>query len=213
MASVIQPQHHRMAHAAARAASGDHDELYQAAMLALVIAAARHNADRASFGTFAHHRIRGAVIDEMRRMDWLPSAVRRQYPRIEHARHTLEQRHGRPAKSREIAAELGPSIERYHRLARYLHAGHIESTAEQTTEPAAHQPSALDAVQDSERSTQLAAAVARLTTREQTLVRWLYHDDMPQAEAATALGITPSRICQIHRQILAKLRRRVTSCG
>ncbi|HZX78101.1 sigma-70 family RNA polymerase sigma factor, partial [Lysobacter sp.] len=109
----------RIAHhlAARLPASVEIDDLIQAGMLGLIDAARNFQADQgAAFETYASIRIRGAMIDEIRRGDWVPRSVHRRYRDVVAATRAVEQATGRAATAAEVAAELGVGIGEYHQM-------------------------------------------------------------------------------------------------
>ena len=120
-------------HLAARLPSSvEIDDLIQAGMLGLIEAAKNFQADQgAAFETYASIRIRGAMIDEIRRGDWVPRSVHRRYRDVVSATRQVEQANGRAANSAEIAATLGVSLEDYHHMLEDASRGQLLSLDEQ----------------------------------------------------------------------------------
>ena len=194
------------------------DDLLQAGLMGLLDAVRRYQQmPEAQFETYAVTRIRGAMLDELRSQDWLPRSVRAKARTIEQAVHKLEQQLLRPATESEIATELGMSLSDYqHMLAKvrgtqlvYLeditgrdddeegfldrHMGDTEAD-----------PSAL--LQDQRMRMALVEAIKNLPEREQQIMSMYYEHDMNLKEIAAVLGVTESRVCQLHSQSIARLR-------
>lgn len=194
----------------------DLDDLIQAGTLGLLDAMRRFDPNAgASFATFASQRIRGAMIDELRSRDWLPRSVRRQAREVDACVHRLEQRFGRPADEREIAAEMGISLAEYHQLLADTNNGHLlpfEEMVAERGEPEADPagvPSPFAAVLDGERREQLKKAIEALPEREKLLIALYYQEELNLKEIGAVLGVTESRVCQLHSQAVSRLRSRL----
>ncbi len=193
-------------------ASVDVQDLIQSGMLGLIEAAA-HYADGhgASFETYAGIRIRGAMLDGLRKLDWTPRSVNRRAREMEQAIRRIENRLGRDARGGEIAAEMGIGLEEYHRLLAdtvcsglisldHLQGGEIGSPAE---EPAA-------GVERADLRDAIARAVTTLSEREQLVLSLYYEQELNLKEIGAVLGLKESRICQIRAQALVRLRTRLS---
>lgn len=193
------------------------DDIIQAGMMGLMDAIGRYRADQgAQFEAYATQRIRGAMLDELRAGDWLPRRLRRTKRNIESAMSRLEQRHGRPANERELAAELGVSLEEYRAMLvdakgyQLIHADELSGeedgesifdrfAADEESEP-------LERLKDQRFRKALVAAIERLPEREKTLMGLYYEQELNFREIAAVLGVTESRVCQVHTQAVARLR-------
>jgi RNA polymerase sigma factor for flagellar operon FliA len=195
-------------------ASVEVDDMIQVGMIGLMEAAERYEQGHdASFETFASQRVRGAMLDELRSADWAPRGVRRNRRAIDSGIQALEQRLGRTPRAIEIAAELGMSVAEYQAFAADCHGAELVSYDE--TEMADRFGDArLDPAHrfEERRSAQsLAQAMEKLPEREREVLA-LYHDeDMNYREIAAKLGLTESRICQLHKQAVTRLRAKVSS--
>lgn len=198
--------------------SVDVDDLIQAGMLGLLEAAGRYTGERgASFETYAGIRIRGAMLDELRRTDWAPRSVHRSVRDLVSAVHAVETRLGRRATDAEIAAELQVSLDRYHEIAREAlgcrmfsaedvtawQASGVDSAAEDENQ----RPESRVEQMDFERA--LAEAIASLPEREALIMSLYYTDELNMKEIGKVLGVSESRICQLHGQALARLKARL----
>ncbi|MES1952303.1 sigma 28 (flagella/sporulation) [Salinisphaera sp. S4-8] len=201
-------------------ASVELDDLIQAGMVGLLDAFNRFDASQgASFATYASQRVKGTMIDELRSRDWLPRSVRRASRDVDRAIQRLEHRYGRQATDREIAEELDMPIDEYHRLLHDVNNGFIEAFEESgTEETAASVVSAdvdtstnpLDALLAFGDREQLAEAIDELPEREKLLLGLYYQEDLNLKEIGVVLGVSESRVCQLHSQAVSRLRAMLT---
>ncbi len=207
-------------HLAARLPPGvDVDDLVQAGMIGLIEAARQFRGDGgASFETFASFRIRGAMIDELRRGDWTPRSVHRKVREAADALRELEQRHGRAASSQEVAAAIGLKPDEYQQLMDDAARGQVlslDATVDAAGEPAlspdTHQAGPATLLDQAEFRDALAEAITSLPDRERTVMALYYQEEMNLREIGAVLGVTESRVCQIHGQALVRLRARMSA--
>ncbi|MEI7446970.1 MAG: RNA polymerase sigma factor FliA [Burkholderiales bacterium] len=193
------------------------DDLVQAGMIGLMDALSRYESGHgAQFETFAMQRIRGAMIDELRGSDWLPRSVRRNQRAIEAAIHAVEQRLRRPATEAEVAAHMGISLADYQQMLGDAHGGQLlyldELTGPDSDEgfldrhAVAEGADPLKLLGDERFRASLAAAIEALPEREKQVMGMYYEHDMNLKEIGAVLGVTESRICQLHSQAVARLR-------
>ena len=193
------------------------DDLIQVGMIGLNDALSRYEvAQGVQFETFASQRIRGAMLDELREGDWMSRSSRKSQKDIEHALHRVEQRLGRSPIESEIAAELGMSLEDYQTLLSkvrgtqlvYLEDFHHDDedegfldrhVADEGADPMA-------VLRDQRLRASLVEAIKALPEREQYIMGMYYEHDMNLKEIAAVLGVTESRVCQLHSQAIARLR-------
>lgn len=193
------------------------DDLVQAGMIGLMDALSRYEAGHgAQFETFAMQRIRGAMIDELRGGDWMPRSVRRNQRAIESAVHSVEQRLRRAASEAEVAAEMGVSLAQYQQMLGDAHGGQLlylddmvgadsdESFLDR--QPGTDATDPLKIVDDERFRAALAAAIEALPEREKQVMGMYYEHDMNLKEIGAVLGVTESRVCQLHSQAVARLR-------
>jgi len=199
-------------------ASVDVSDLIQAGMLGLLEAARHFAADRgASFETFAGIRIRGAMLDELRRADWTPRSVHRKSREVAEAIRQIEAETGADAEDAEVMRRLGLSADEYHQVladaasARLLSLTATDDDGEGSVIEVADQ-SALEPLEDIERDRlqeALASAIATLPEREQLVMSLYYEQELNLREIGAVLGVTESRVCQIHGQAVVRLRARL----
>jgi RNA polymerase sigma factor for flagellar operon FliA len=208
----------RIAHhlAARLPASVDVDDLIQAGFIGLTQAARHFSASGgASFETFASIRIRGAMIDEIRQGDWAPRSVHRRARAAAEAIRSIEQATGREASATEVARALGLSAEEYARLSEdaarapvlRLHEGGEGEHALLAAADPADEP--LARVQHEAFRQAMAVAIGALPERERQVMALYYQDELNLKEIGAVLGVTESRVCQIHGQALLRLRSRL----
>jgi RNA polymerase sigma factor for flagellar operon FliA len=194
--------------------SVDADDLIQAGMIGLLEAAAHYASDRgASFETYAGIRIRGAMIDALRQLDWAPRSVHRKARDAAIVMRELEGSHGRAANDAEIAAAMGIELAEYHGIVQDAAACHMSSLDEVVG--VADIPGAeLDPLQGALNGalrTAVAEAIAVLPERERLVMSMYYDDELNLKEIGAVLGISESRVCQLHGQALVRLRGKLTA--
>jgi RNA polymerase sigma factor for flagellar operon FliA len=193
------------------------DDLIQAGMIGLMDALARYETGHgAQFETFATQRIRGAMIDELRGSDWLPRSVRRNQRAIETAVSAVEQRTKRPATETEIAAHMGIALAAYQQMLGDAHGGQLfyiddfggsdseEGYLDRHVGDEASDPARV--MSDERFRASLATAIDNLPEREKQVMGMYYEHDMNLKEIGAVLGVTESRVCQMHSQAVARLR-------
>jgi RNA polymerase sigma factor for flagellar operon FliA len=194
------------------------DDLIQVGLIGLSEALTRFEASQGvQFETFATQRIRGAMIDELRENDWMSRGSRKSQKEIEVALRRLEHRLGRSPTETEIAAELGMDLAEYQSLlnkVRGTQLVYLEDMAGGSEgEDGFLDRHMVDGDSDpmqmlrNQRLRQsLVEAIKNLPEREQYIMSMYYEKDMNLKEIAAVLGVTESRICQLHSQSIARLR-------
>jgi RNA polymerase sigma factor for flagellar operon FliA len=174
------------------------------------------------FSSYAEGRIRGAILDGLRSLDWMPRSLRRNLRQLEKARFDLQQLHGRPATSEELAGEMDITLEELHELLssaaptgtstpRSVHAGgHMQGSPAPDDLPDINGPDPqADAMQTETREI-LSEALACLPRKEGIVLDLYYFGDMNLKEIGRHLGLSESRICQIHGRAMSRIRKILT---
>ncbi len=193
------------------------DDLIQVGLIGLSEALTRFEATQGvQFETFATQRIRGAMIDELRENDWMSRGSRKSQKEIEGALHRLEHRLGRSPSESEIAAELGMSLADYQTLL-----GKVQGTQLVYLEDMSgsegddsfldrhmvdDEGDPMQLLRNQRLRQSLVEAIKGLPEREQYIMSMYYEQDMNLKEIAAVLGVTESRVCQLHSQSIARLR-------
>jgi RNA polymerase sigma factor for flagellar operon FliA len=193
-------------------ASVEVDDLIQAGMLGLLEAAANYSEGRgASFETYAGIRIRGAMLDGLRKLDWAPRSVHRKARAVAKAIREIESEIGREARDVEVADRMGMKLSEYHRIVEDSAGCQISSLTTEEGEITLTDSSAdpfRDVVDEDFRAA-LTEAIAGLPERERLVMSLYYDDELNLKEIGAALRVSESRICQIHGQALVRLQARL----
>ena len=193
------------------------DDLIHSGILGLMDAVEKFDPGRGiKFKTYAELRVKGAILDGLRDLDWVPRSLRRKKKDIEGAYHAIEQRLGRAATDEEVAAQLGVPLEELHKnldelkgvtLGAFAEAGEDgegESLISFVPDPDAEDPSQV--FQASELKEILKASVELLPKKEKFVVQLYYFDELTMKEIGTLLNITESRVSQLHTKAMLRLR-------
>ncbi|RDS82071.1 RNA polymerase sigma factor FliA [Dyella monticola] len=200
--------------------SVDVGDLMQAGMIGLLEAARNFTTDRAaSFETYAGIRIRGAMLDELRRTDWTPRSVHRKVREVAEVVRQIENETGADADSAQVMKRLGMSAEEYHQvLSDATSARLLSLTTPDDGEGGDGSPldvvdhdnlGPADSFTQETLSAALAEAISTLPKREQLVMSLYYEQELNLKEIGLVLGVTESRVCQIHGQALVRLRARM----
>jgi RNA polymerase sigma factor for flagellar operon FliA len=189
------------------------EDLIQAGMIGLIEASRNFNPDKgASFSTYAGIRIRGAMLDEMRKGDWAPRSVHRNTRKVHKAIREIENKTGRDAKDSEVAKLLNLTIQEYHNMLQdtkgtkiftFEEIGLDDDILSSTTTIALMGP--LEKLQKENFFEVLAVETAKLTERERLVLALYYNEEMNLREVGEILHVSESRISQIHSQAMVRL--------
>ncbi|MFT7244622.1 MAG: RNA polymerase sigma factor for flagellar operon FliA [Candidatus Azotimanducaceae bacterium] len=187
------------------------DDLIQSGMIGLLEAAGKYDpAKGASFETYAGIRIRGAMLDEIRKGDWVPRSVHRNVREVGNTMKLLENKLGRDASDREVAEAMGVSLADYFNILKDSQGSKLFSFEEilGTGESgvASNSPNPMDQIQHRDFQRCLAEAIATLPEREQLVLSLYYDDELNLREVGEVLGVSESRVSQIHSQAALRLR-------
>ena len=190
--------------------SVDSDDLVSDGVLGLMDAIERFEPARGlSFQTFAVPRIRGSIIDGMRAMDFVPRSVRDKLRIVQRAQVTLEERLGRAPEDREVAKEAGIPLQQLRDLSRQAHSSHANlddfDLADELSSAAEHR------VEQGEVNATLMRVVDQLAQRDQVIIALYYFEGLTLAEIGQVLGVTESRVSQVHRRATSQLREKLVA--
>jgi len=197
-----------------------YDDLISQAIVGLIEAIDRYDPSRGvKFNTFAYYRIRGAVIDMLRELDWVPRSLRSKWNDILNVMARLESELGRPPTDEEVAGAMGLSLDQFGELVQEvggqtlvsldetLDADSSESyypIGDQIADENATSP--VKYTEDEDQRRILAEAIAVLPEKEQLVISLYYTDGLTLKEISHVLGVTESRICQLHSKAILRLR-------
>jgi len=196
------------------------DDLISYGIIGLINAIDRFDPSRGvRFEAFAAIRIRGAVIDQLRTLNWLPRSAMTRVRQIESVLAALEQRLGRPAKEEEAAAELGITTDRYRQM--LLKVSTTVMSLDAPLGPLVQDDSVAslgdlledhdvlgpaEEVEQRELVAALTVAIDHLPEREKLLLSLYYHQELTMKEISKVMGVSESRVCQLHIQAVLRLR-------
>jgi len=189
------------------------EDLIQAGMIGLLEASNNYKDNYgASFATYAGIRIRGAMLDDVRRTDWTPRSVHRKARQITEAMRRIEQQTGRDARDTEIAALLDITIEEYHKILQDSTCCRLFSTDEMEGESdQVSTENILENINEEDFRVALAGAISSLPEREQMVVSLYYDNELNLKEIGIVLGVSESRACQINNQAMLRLKSRLVN--
>ncbi len=195
------------------------DDLIQNGMIGLLDAIDRFEAGMgAQFETYAAQRVRGAMLDGLRENDWLPRSLRREFRQIEKTIAQLEQEYGRPPSENELARALGVSLAEYQKMLQDARGHQLVSFEDLVTEgdddflerhliDDSGEPSKI--LEDDNLKRLLVKGIELLPEREKLMMALYYEQDLNLREIGEVMGVTESRVCQLHTQAVARLRARI----
>ena len=190
--------------------SVDQDDLVSDGVLGLMDAIERFEPARGlSFQTFAVPRIRGAIIDGMRSMDFVPRSVRDKLRTVSRAQVVLEERLGRVPEDHEVAREVGIPLQQLRDLSRQGNSNHANlddfDLADELSSAADHP------VEQGDVNASLMRVVDQLGERDQVIIALYYFEGLTLAEIGQVLGVTESRVSQVHRRATTSLREKLVA--
>ena len=204
--------------------SVEHGDLVSYGMFGLIDALEKFDLGKGfKFETYAISRIKGAIIDELRSIDWIPRSVRTKAKRVERALAVLEERLDRTPTEEELAAELELTVDELRQVLTQVsltsiaaldesmpgEEGDRQSLVDTLADAAATDPQ--DALEDAEIRRILGDTINRMSDREKTVIVLYYFEGMTLAQIGEVLGVTESRVCQMHTKAVLGLRTRMTA--
>lgn len=191
-------------------------DLVSYGMFGLIDAVEKFEPERGfKFETYAATRVRGAIIDELRAADWVPRSVRSKARTVETATRTLEQRLMRQVTDADVAAELDWRVADVRTVRAQVALSHVAALESLQADPhtetletlvALAVPGAASSVEVRETHTLLARAIQGVRDREQQVLHLYYYENLTLAQIGQVLGVTESRVSQIHSAAVKKLR-------
>lgn len=194
------------------------EDMISAAMVGLVDAANKFDPGKGvKFKTFAEHRVRGAILDEMRKLDWFSRSMRDKQNQLTQTMLRLERRFGRSPEEEEMAAEMTLTLDEYHDLLTEVshlgcvslhetldHSEEGRSFLDNLEDIAGPMPS--DLLEKEEMTRMMAEILEELSEKERLVIALYYYEELTQKEIAEVLSVSEGRISQLHSQALLKLR-------
>jgi RNA polymerase sigma factor for flagellar operon FliA len=199
----------------------DLDDLHNTGVIGLMDAIEKYDPEKnCKFKTYAEFRIKGAILDQLRSLDWVPRSVRQKSRKLERAYGEVEQRLGRQATEEEVADSLGLQIEKFHELMNQVRGISLVNLEEirGSNQDGDRTGSFADIIEDvtaenpfasfklSESKQVIADTIGSLPEKERLVISLYYYEDLNMKEIGNILGITESRVCQIHTKSVLRLR-------
>ncbi|MBF0424248.1 MAG: FliA/WhiG family RNA polymerase sigma factor [Magnetococcales bacterium] len=202
--------------------SVDMDDLYQVGILGLIDAIAKFDPERGiKFQTYAEFRVRGAILDELRAMDWVPRGVRHAASQLQDVYMKLEAQLGRPPEDAEMARQMGVSLEEYLQQLESVRGLSVVSFEDLRPSQEDDEWDVLDVLADPAQvdpveslglqqiREALSQAIASLPEKERLVVTLYYFEELTMSEIGAVLGLTESRISQLHSKATLRMRARI----
>lgn len=171
------------------------------------------------FDSYAYHRIRGAMLDEVRRQNWLPRTAWQKYQTLRVTRERLEGQLGGAVPDEAVAKEMGISLEELHQLVFNANKMYVQSLDEEVSGndgsvlskldllEDANSPDPLSLIEEKENKKLLAQAIEALGERDQLILSLYYSEGLTLKEIGQVLEVSESRVCQLHTQVMKRLRK------
>ncbi len=193
------------------------EDLIQAGMIGLLEASKNYDPGQgACFETYAGIRIRGSMLDEIRKGDWAPRSLHRKVREVSQAIREIEAEQGRDAKDVEVADRLDLGLNEYHQVLQDANSHRILSFEDLSSKDSGMTDGLsekiagpLESLMEEDTRQLLAKAINTLPEREQLVMALYYEEELNLREVGEVLGVSESRVCQIHSQALIRIRARV----
>ena len=199
----------------------DLDDLHSTGVIGLMDAIDKYDPSKnCKFKTYAEFRVKGAILDQLRSLDWVPRSVRQKGRKLEQAYGEIEQRLGRTASEEEVADSLGLEMDKFHTMMNQVRGTSLvnleevrgtNADGERTgsfsdiiEDPNAENP--FDSLKQIETKNVISDTIGGLPEKERLVVSLYYYEDLNMKEIGGILGITESRVCQIHTKAMTRLR-------
>ena len=202
----------------------DLDDLMNTGVIGLMDAIEKYDPEKnCKFKTYAEFRIKGAILDQLRSLDWVPRSVRQKSRRLEAAYNQTEQKLGRAASDEEVADVLGVEIKKFHEMLNQVRGISLVNLDEVRNASDLEKKNLIDVVEDTngedpfgtlnidEMKKIVAEAIGNLPEKERLVVSLYYYDELNMKEIGKILDITESRVCQIHTKAVIRLRSKLKS--
>jgi RNA polymerase sigma factor for flagellar operon FliA len=199
-------------------------DLISVGIMGLLDALQRYTEGRVKLNTFVEHRIKGAMLDELRSHDWVPRSLKTKIGQIRKAHRELEKDLGRMPNEEEIAGRLSISLDEYYRTIQnasnavvfsfedFRDRMHEESDMDVTEcIPDPDMKSPLELLEESSAKEALARLIERLPDKEKLILSLYYWDELTMKEIGKIVNLTEGRVCQLHNQALIRLKSQMTS--
>ncbi len=199
------------------------DDLVNAGVIGLIDALNKFDPEKkVQFKTYAEFRVKGAMLDELRSLDWVSRSVRQKAAQLEKAFQSLEKKKGRAVEEEEVAKEMGLSLEGYYSMVNEINGVFLtdiggvrrkiphfsdEDLLNLLVDERENHPFNLLSLEELKEV--LTRAIEELTPKERTVISLYYYEELTLKEIGEVLGFTESRICQIHTKAILKLRTKI----
>jgi RNA polymerase sigma factor for flagellar operon FliA len=195
------------------------DDLISCGIIGLIDAINKFDVSKnVQFKTYAEFRVKGAMLDELRALDWVPRSIRRKTTDLEKAYADIEKQVGRPATDEEVAQNMGLSLDDFYKLldetksVSFMDIEFLRQKATETNDPTLAETFAMDdndpftAINLAQIRELIAGAISDLPEKEKLTVSLYYQDELTMKEIGEVLGYTESRISQMHSKAMYRLR-------
>ncbi len=197
----------------------EYDDLVGYGIFGLIDAIDKFNAQKdVKFETYASLRIRGSILDQIRKMDWIPRTVRQKQKKLDEAIKRIEMKTGKNATDEELAAEIGITDDElliWQSQLKITNVVSLNEFVEQGSEPVmdakgnSHFIQPEDKIEENELKEVLKDTLETLTEKERKVIEFYYYEELTLKEISKILGVSESRISQLHTKALAKMRKRM----
>ena len=197
----------------------EYDDLVGYGIFGLIDAIDKFNAQKdVKFETYASLRIRGSILDQIRKMDWIPRTVRQKQKKLDEAIKRIEMKTGKNATDEELAAEVGITDDElliWQSQLKITNVVSLNEFVEQGSEPImdakgnSHFIQPEDKIEENELKEVLKDTLETLTEKERKVIEFYYYEELTLKEISKILGVSESRISQLHTKALAKMRKRM----